>query len=185
MKKALVIILSIVMVIAAFAGCSAKKNNNDQTGGPKNTSSVAEEWQKTTITTDNAKISNNDAIEYIKSYSAKELSLTDEEMKECDFMFSGTGVKIKNDYYVKVSAIVKHEKGKDGNGNPIYTFDNKGEYYIRYDGKQVLKKDMTKNTNEYTELKAKKIPEKTTAKAEKTTEKAKDTTAKAESTTKK
>ena len=58
MKKALVIILSIVMVIAAFAGCSAKKNNNDQTGDPKNTSSVAEEWQKTTITTDNAKISN-------------------------------------------------------------------------------------------------------------------------------
>ena len=185
MKKALVIFMAVIITAAAFAGCTAKKEVADQTGNPKNVT-TANEWQKTTITTDTAKISNSDAINYIKSYSAKELSLTDEEMKTCDFLVSGTGVKIENDYYIKVSAVIKHENGKDDNGNSLFTFDNKGEYYIRYDGKQVLKKDMSKDSNEYIELEVKKLPEKTTAAAEKESKAdSKDATKEAEESTKK
>lgn len=160
MKKVLAVIISLCILVAVFAACSANnKGTADITGDPKNTSSAAEEWQKTTITTDTAKLVKGEAVAYIKSYSAKELSLSEKEMKECDFMFSGTGFKIEGDYYVMVTAVIKKETGTNSEGNKTYTFDTKGEYYIRYDGKQVLKKDI--KTGEYKELKLHKTSEKT------------------------
>lgn len=154
MKKVILAVVSVLAMIAIVVAVvlltkqpKAPTENND----PKSPSEVVSQWEDTTITTDVAKIKEGDAIKYISSYSAKELSLSEKEKKECDFVVSNTGVKIKNDYYVLIKAVVKHEKGEDENGNKTYAFDEKGEYYIRYDGKQVLKKDMTKD-DKYIEL---------------------------------
>ena len=158
MKKTVIVLLSALLVAVAFAACSSNNGNTvqDQTGDPKNTSTTSS-WQATTITTDTAKIKENDAAFYIMEYSADDLSLTEKEKQECSFMVTGTGVKIEDDYYIEVTAVIKHEKGKNEEGKTLYTFDNLGYYYIRYDGNQVLKKDVTKDTNEYTELKVHKF----------------------------
>ena len=149
MKKTLVILLSIVLIFALFAAC--KKQTKDQpTTIPSETVQHVVE-----TTTDLAKIKSGDAVDYIKSYSAKELSLTDKEKKECSFLTNNSGIKIKDDYYVSViAAYPNSKKGEDG--KTYTTFDHRGEYFIRYDGKQVLKKNMkNKEKDEYTELKVK------------------------------
>lgn len=150
MKKTLIILLSLFIVAAAFAACS-NASVDSKTGNPKNVSTT-NQWLATTITTDTAKIKESDAINYIKGYSAKELSLTKEEMKEVSILVTGTGVEVEGDYYIEVDAVIKNENGKDENGNTVYTFDIKGKYFIRYDGKRVLKKDMTTDTNKYIDM---------------------------------
>ena len=151
MKKTLVILLSIIVIFAAFAACS-KPTKDQPTTVPSQT---VQKVEKTT--TDLAKIKNGEAAELIKSYSAKELSLTDKEKKECSFLTNDSGIKIKDDYYICViAAYMNSQKGEDG--KTYTTFDHRGEYYIRYDGKQVLKKNMkNKEKDEYTELKVKEI----------------------------
>lgn len=155
MKRISAIILSVLLIAAVFAACSGK-NNEDASDNPRNVAS-SNAWLETTITTDNAKIKLGDAERLIKAYSAKELSISKEDYKDCSFVVSGTGVKIENDYYVEVDAVIKHEKGKDENGKSVFSFDTKGKYFIRYDGKQVLKKDMEKE-DKYTELELKEAP---------------------------
>lgn len=155
MKKK--VLIAIIAVLAIAAVCVAVVLLNKSSKGPENNdpkasvSATQTEWEATTITTDKAKIKEGDAIKYISDYSAEDLSLTKEEKKDCDFLVSNTGIKIKGDYYICVTAVVKSETGKDEEGNTTYTFDKKGEYFIRYDGKQVLKKDMTKD-DKYIEL---------------------------------
>ncbi|MCR5208537.1 MAG: hypothetical protein K6C14_08695 [Eubacterium sp.] len=158
MKKALLIFLSLVLTVTVLASCSAKQNKTeDMSGDPKNTS-AASSWEETVLTTDSAMITEGEAINLIKSYSANELSLTKEEKKQCQFMCYKSGVKIKDDYYINVNANIVKESGKNEKGEPVYTFDTKGEYYIRYDGKQILKKVK----NDYVEMKLKEIKEDTT-----------------------
>ena len=155
MKKALTVLISICLVAAMFAACASKTpagNSKSEESFPNGGIAKA-----TSMTTDQAKIVDKDAINLIKSYSAKELSLTDEEMKKCDFLVAASGVEVNGDNYIQVIAAVKNVHEEDGKTS--FTFDNKGEYYIRYDGKQILKKDMTKDKPEYTEMDVKEIPE--------------------------
>lgn len=150
MKRILSVILCLTIVSLIFVGCSSNKDE-------KPTTTKKNESQVTEITTDDAKVTESDAINLVKSYSAKELGLTADEMKSCSFMVASTGVKIENSYYIKVIATVKNEqKGEDG--KTTYTFDNKGEYYIRYDAKQILKKNMKSDKDEYDEMKVKSVP---------------------------
>lgn len=148
MKKFLAILLSVVVVATAFVACS-KNNNENETPG------TAE-----TITTDKAVIKEADSINLIKSYSAEELGLTEEEYKECSFMVASSGIELDGKYYIKVIATVK-TKHTDEEGKETFTFDNKGEYYISYDGKTILQKNMKAEdgaADEYSKMKVKPVP---------------------------
>lgn len=164
MKKLLSVIICLVLVCTAFAAC---KNDNNKNDSDKKTATSVSKVQQTT--TDLAKIKGSEATELIKSYSAKELSLTEEEKKDCTYLTNTSGIKIGDEYYVSV--VVAYANSKKGDDGKTYTnFDHRGEYYIRYDGKKILKKNMkNKEKDEYTELKVKEI--KTTKAEEKKTDK--------------
>lgn len=133
-KKAISIILCALTVICSitFASCSKQENEAEATSA---------------IATEKAQIKNADAISYIESYSSKELGLTDEVRAKCSFMVASDGEKINGKSYIQVIAAIKNEhKGDDG--QITYTFDTKGEYYISFDGDEVLRK----NGNSYTKL---------------------------------
>ncbi len=171
MKKLLAILMCVLMTVAVFAACSAKPQQ--QSGGSKSdeaaTSDVdtSEAEESTGLALDDAVIKDADAINLIKQYSAEELSLSEEDYAACSFMISGNGETLENDKYVKVIATIKNEQ-KNGD-NVSYTFDIKGEYYIRFDGKQLLKKNL--ETGEYTEMELKAVPtQDTTVAAESSTE---------------
>lgn len=145
MKKIIPIILCVCMVATGLVACSSNKKE-DETTAPTTQSNV--------ITTDDAKITEADAINYIQSYSAKELGLKEEEMKDLKFMVANSGEKVEDEYFVKVIATVATEHKDEETGKSTFTFDNKGEYYIRYDAKKVLSRDV--KTGEYKELAVKK-----------------------------
>lgn len=149
MKKFLSILLCVVIVASAFVACS--KNGGEDNSTTENPSTTQ------TITTDEAKIKEADAINLIKSYSAKELGLSDEEMKECSFMVANSGSELDGKFYIKVIATIKTSH-KDESGNETFTFDNKGEYYISYNGKKILQKDMKAEEEKFTEMKVKEVP---------------------------
>lgn len=156
MKKILSVILCVAVACFVFTACSKNDENK-----PTQTTKPTE------ITTDDAAITESDAIEFIKSYSADELGLSKDDMKNCSFMVAQNGRKIDKDYYIEVIATIKteHKEGKDVS----YTFDNKGEYYIRYDGKQILSKNL--ETGKYTEMKVKSATAQKESVSEKTTKK--------------
>lgn len=164
MKKYLSIILCIVVILSAFVACSGKdKGKDNETGGTTTTTTTT---TTTALATDAAKIKEADAINLIQSYDAKELGLDKDVIKECSFMVASSGEHIyeqKADY-IKVIATIK-QAHKDAETKEItYTFDTKGEYYIRFDGKQILSKNV--ETGEYTEMAVKKVPTTTTTQSE-------------------
>lgn len=144
MKKFLPIILCLVLVCGLFTACA----DND-------TADETTTTEPTAITTDDAKITQGDAIRLIQSYSNDELGLTEEQRSECSFLVAGEGVEIEGKYYIKVIAAVKQEHVAD-DGSVTYTFDEKGVYFIGYDGEQVMSKDMT--SGEYMDLEVKEVP---------------------------
>lgn len=99
------------------------------------------------VATEKAKIKDADAINYIENYSSKQLGLTEDDRAKCSFMVASDGEEINGKSYIQVIAVIKKEhKGDDGQAT--YTFDTKGEYYISFDGDEVLRKD----GNSYTKL---------------------------------
>ena len=95
--------------------------------------------EESVIVTEKAKIKDADAINYIESYSSKQLGLTDEEKKACSFMVASDGEEINEKKYIKIIAAIKNEQ-KGNDGKTTYTFDTKGEYFISFNGDEVLKK---------------------------------------------
>ena len=133
-KKAISIILCAFIIICsvAFASCSKQES---KTG----TASA--------VATEKAKIKDADAISYIESYSSKQLGLTEDDRAKCSFMVASDGEEINGNSYIQVIAAIKKEHKSD-DGQATYTFDTKGEYYISFDGDEVLRKD----GNSYTKL---------------------------------
>ena len=103
--------------------------------------------EESVIVTEKAKIKDADAINYIESYSSKQLGLTEDDRARCSFMVASDGEDINGKKYVKVIAAIKHEH-KDGNGKSTFTLETKGEYFISFDSNEVLKK----NGDSYTKL---------------------------------
>ncbi len=95
--------------------------------------------EESVVATEKAKIKDADAINYIESYSSKQLGLTDEEKKACSFMVASDGEEIDGKKYIKIIAAIKNEQKSD-DGKTTYTFDTKGEYFISFNGDEVLKK---------------------------------------------
>lgn len=126
------------MIASAFVACSSKNDSGKQT-------------TSTTIPTEEAKIKERDAIDFIKtSYSKEELGL-DKEKRSYRMMVASSGVDIEGKKYIKVVAnvVVKNDV-TEKDGKNTFTMDTVGEYYISFDGKTILKKDM--KTNDYIEL---------------------------------
>lgn len=130
-KKAMSIILCAFIIICsvAFASCSKQEN------------------KASAVATEKAKIKDADAINYIESYSSKQLGLTEDDRAKCSFMVASDGEEINGKSYIQVIAAIKKEHKSD-DGQATYTFDTKGEYYISFNGDEVLRKD----GNSYTKL---------------------------------
>lgn len=132
-QKAVAIILGACTIcsVLTFTACSKQDTTKEES----------------VIVTEKAKIKDADAINYIESYSSKQLGLTDEEKKACSFMVASDGEEIDGKKYIKIIAAIKNEQ-KGDDGQVTYTFDTKGEYFISFNGDEVLRKD----GNSYTKL---------------------------------
>lgn len=133
-KKAMSIILCAFIIICsvAFASCSKQESTTETASA---------------VATEKAKIKDADAISYIESYSSKQLGLTEDDRAKCSFMVASDGEEINGKSYIQVIAAIKKEHKSD-DGQATYTFDTKGEYYISFNGDEVLRKD----GNSYTKL---------------------------------
>ena len=133
-KKAISIILCafIIICLVAFASCSKQESTTETASA---------------VATEKAKIKDADAISYIESYSSKQLGLTEDDRAKCSFMVASDGEEINGKSYIQVIAAIKKEHKSD-DGQATYTFDTKGEYYISFNGDEVLRKD----GNSYTKL---------------------------------
>lgn len=133
MKKFLAVLLAAVTVACMFVACSKADDKNTT---QSTTASVEN-------ATDKAKIKDSDAINFIKtSYNKKELGL-DKVKEKYDFMISQNGVKIGKKQYVKVAAnIMKKNDTTSKDGKQTYSLTPVGEYYISFNGDEVLMKDL-------------------------------------------
>lgn len=133
MKKFLAVLLAAVTVACMFVACSKADDKNTT---QSTTASVEN-------ATDKAKIKDSDAINFIKtSYNKKELGL-DKVKEKYDFMISQNGIKIGKKQYVKVAAnIMKKNDTTSKDGKQTYSLTPVGEYYISFDGDEVLMKDL-------------------------------------------
>ena len=133
MKKFLAVLLAAVTVACMFVACSKADDKNTT---QSTTASVEN-------ATDKAKIKDSDAINFIKtSYTKKELGL-DKVREKYDFMIRQNGVKIGKKQYVKVAAnIMKKNDTTSKDGKQTYSLTPVGEYYISFNGDEVLMKDL-------------------------------------------
>lgn len=141
MKKILAVLAVIVIACTAFAACS---KNEDATTTVVHETAVQ-------IETEEAKIKESDAIDFIKNaYTEKELGL-DGADGNYSFMIASSGVEIDGEKYVRVVANnpVKNDTTNE-DGKETYRMETLGEYYISFDGKKVLMKNS--DGEGYTEL---------------------------------
>lgn len=151
MKKALAIILSVLMLGSIFVACSADTDTDKETDTKKESSSSVAVSTTKVIETEQAVVKESDAIHFIEdSYTAKELGL-DKVEDDYSFMVGGSGVEIDGKKYVKIAANVMSQSDvTTEDGKPTYKLTPVGEYYVSFDGKTVLMKDM--ETNKYKKL---------------------------------
>lgn len=133
MKKFLAVLLAAVTVACMFVACSKADDKNTT---QSTTASVEN-------ATDKAKIKDSDAVKFIQNaYTKKELGL-DKVKEKYDFMISQNGVTIDKKQYVKVAAnIMKKNDTTSKDGKQTYSITPVGEYYISFDGDEVLMKDL-------------------------------------------
>lgn len=133
MKKFLAVLLAAVTVACMFVACSKADDKNTT---QSTTASVEN-------ATDKAKIKDSDAVKFIQNaYTKKELGI-DKVKEKPEFMISQNGVKIGKKQYVKVAAnIVKKNDTTSKDGKQTYSLTPVGEYYISFDGDEVLMKDL-------------------------------------------
>ena len=118
-KKIIAVVLMVIAAVFVFAGCS--NNTEDET------------TTVPIITTAPAVIKNADAINLIKTYTAEELQL-EGSLDDYKIMVNNSGEEVNGKYYVKVIASKVSEPGADG----TVTIDTYGQYYISYDGSEIL-----------------------------------------------
>ena len=126
-KRIFAVVMTVVVAVFAFVGCS--NNTKDET-----TSS-------TTITTAPAIIKDSDAVDLIKTYTAEELQLNG-SLDDYKIMVNNSGHQIDGKYYIKVIASKVSEPDADGR----VTIDTYGQYFINYDGSEILIYNETDDT---------------------------------------
>lgn len=133
MKKFIAVIMCLVLSCGVFIACSKDDKKSDSGKTTKTTTEIA---------TSDATISGSQAIALLKSYSKKELSLSDVK-EDYQFMLSTVGTQIDGQKYVRAEAGAMVENGKDDDGNKTYTKKEYGVFFISFDGSKILiqKKD--------------------------------------------
>lgn len=144
MKKLLAVLLAVITVCCVFVACS-KADDKETTTKSESTSFTVQN------PTDKAKIKDQEAKDFIqKAYTPEELGL-DKVKEKYSFMISSNGEKIGKKEYVKVAAnIIKKNSEKNAEGKETYSLTPVGEYYISFDGQEVLMKDL--KSGEYKKL---------------------------------
>lgn len=146
MKKFFAVLLAVIVICTAFVACSKKSDDDKETkqSGESVSASAG-------IATDEAKIKESEAIDFIKTaYSEEELGL-DKVKDKYSLMVAQSAIEIEGKKYVKVAANVMSQNDEtNAEGQVTYSLTPVGEFYISFDGKTVLKKDM--ETGEYTKL---------------------------------
>lgn len=145
MKKLLAVLLAVITVGCVFVACSKSDDKKETTTKSESTSFTVQN------PTDKAKIKDKDAIDFIKNaYTPEELGL-DKVKEKYSFMISSNGEKIDKKEYVKVAAnVMKKNSEKNADGKETYSLTPVGEYYISFDGQEVLMKDL--KSGEYKKL---------------------------------
>ena len=145
MKKLLAVLLEVITVGWVFVACSKADDKKETTTKSESTSFTVQN------PTDKAKIKDKDAIDFIKNaYTPQELGL-DKVKEKYSFMISSNGEKIDKKEYVKVAAnVMKKNSEKNADGKETYSLTPVGEYYISFDGQDVLMKDL--KSGEYKNL---------------------------------
>ena len=145
MKKLLAVLLAVITVGCVFVACSKADDKKETTTKSESTSFTVQN------PTDKAKIKDKDAIDFIKNaYTPEELGL-DKVKEKYSFMISSNGEKIDKKEYVKVAAnVMKKNSEKNADGKETYSLTPVGEYYISFDGQEVLMKDL--KSGEYKKL---------------------------------
>lgn len=145
MKKLLAVLLAVITVCCVFVACSKADDKKETTTKSESTSFTVQN------PTDKAKIKDKDAIDFIKNaYTPEELGL-DKVKEKYSFMISSSGEKIDKKEYVKVAAnVMKKNSEKNADGKETYSLTPVGEYYISFNGQDVLMKDL--KSGEYKKL---------------------------------
>lgn len=163
MRKKLVVTAGFVLMTAAlFTACGNNKNKaensttaayyvhtdeNGETythmGGEENTENTAKEDKDKKDT--NKEITNSEAADIIKKFSAKKLGLKGKK-KNYSFLTATESKNIDGTEYFEVIAAKKTEN-EDG----TVSIDPKGKYYVTLDGSKCFKRD--DKTGEMDELK--------------------------------
>lgn len=127
MKKLSVVLLTLIVIGSVLVACSKEP---------------AAPIEKEGIITEEAKIKESNAINFIRSqYSEEELGL-DKLDQSYQFMIASTGVEISGENYVKVVANVPVKNDTTAeNGKETYSMKTYGEYFISFDGQTVLMRD--------------------------------------------
>lgn len=163
MKKHLLLIITIIIVIISFTACSSNSNNNDDVGASTTIAATKQNDDKESETSykkvdnlvttqiakepiENAKISGYEATQIISGMDVKKLGLKG-KTEDYRFMVSPEGKVIEDQNYIEVNAMEITQENDDG----TMSVDIKGNYFVSYDGKKILVRDLT--TGEFSELK--------------------------------
>lgn len=152
MKKIILFILTAVLFACCLSACSAGAADSKATGSSEADASASAAAVQTVPTQEaetpieEAQLSAAEATEKIKGYSAKQLGL-EGKIEDYKFMVATKGKRIDKEEYIEVAASKVTAENEDGS----VSMETKGTYFIRYDGKQVLRYDL--KTGAYSELK--------------------------------
>ena len=157
MKKILLLSVLFWFVFCIVMGCSNKQNSdtttiNNQTTVQTETSANINDKNKQDTTKlsktplEKASVSSSDASKKISSLSMEQLGLKGKK-EDYKFMVSTQGKEIGGEDYIEVIASKVKKENKDGS----ISMDTVGQYFISYDGKKMLIKDM--ETGKFSELK--------------------------------
>lgn len=162
MKKIIISVISILIISVMFAACSQISDNTKKTTDNSETTAAAQSDvsadenvpdKENLITTqiaetplEDADITSAEASEIISGMPLEKLGLEGDK-SDYKFMVSTEGKAIEGTDYIEVIASQVSEEKEDGS----ISMETKGDYFISYDGKKMLKRDTA--TGDFSELK--------------------------------
>lgn len=162
MKKIIISVIGILLISVVFAACSQISDDAQNISDDSETTAAAQSQtfgdeknsaDEDLITTqiaetpvEEAEISSSEASEIISEMSLEKLGLEGDK-SDYKFMVSTKGKTIEGTDYIEIIASQVSEENEDGS----ISMETKGDYFISYDGKIMLVRDV--KTGTFSELK--------------------------------